>query len=86
MIINGLKFELTCDMCPEQYDVYKDNKMIAYVRLRYGTLRCDVPKCGEETIYITEFDNRFKGDFESNSERDKYLNDIAIKINKYYKY
>lgn len=48
---NGLRLELTCAACPEQYDVYK---RVGYIRLRHGELRVDFPDCGEETIYEAE--------------------------------
>ena len=38
MIIKGLNFKKTCDACPEQYDVFKDEKQVGYVRLRWGNL------------------------------------------------
>lgn len=33
---SGLELVKTCDACPEQYDVYKGDKQIAYMRLRHG--------------------------------------------------
>lgn len=48
---NGLEIKLTSEMCPEQYDVYKAGKQVAYYRLRHGEFRVDYPECGEETIY-----------------------------------
>lgn len=41
MNFNGLRFELTCGACPEQYDVYNGETQVGYVRLRWGgsTLR-----------------------------------------------
>lgn len=37
--------------CPEQYDVLKNGKQVAYFRLRHGEFRVDYPDCGGETIY-----------------------------------
>lgn len=48
---DGYSFKCTCLACPEQYDVYKDGVQVAYLRLRHGKFRVDVPDCGEETIY-----------------------------------
>ena len=31
MFYQGLEFKLTCSACPEQYDVYLDNKQVGYV-------------------------------------------------------
>lgn len=36
-VYNGLVFEQTCYACPEQYDVYKDDAIAGYVRLRWGS-------------------------------------------------
>lgn len=50
--IHGYKFVLTCHACPEQYDVFDpEGKQVAYLRLRHGTFRVDVPDCGGRTIY-----------------------------------
>lgn len=76
--IDNLEFKLTCLGCPEQYDVFNtDGVQIAYVRLRHGCLRVDVPDCGGETIYTHEFDDNMLGCFENNKQRLKYLKKIA---------
>ena len=50
----NIEFHLTCSACPEQYDVFKDNKQVGYVRLRWGHLRAEYPDvCGEE-VYSAE--------------------------------
>lgn len=60
----NLRFEQTCGACPEQYDVFDDEgKQVAYVRLRWGRLRVDVPDCGVETILSHQFDDPWKGCF-----------------------
>jgi len=51
---NGLELKMTCGACPEQYDVFKDGKQVAYYRLRHGEFRVDYPECGGETIYEAE--------------------------------
>lgn len=48
---NGLELKLTCPAMPEQYEVFKDGKQVAYYRLRHGAFRVDYPECMEETIY-----------------------------------
>lgn len=48
---NGLEIEMTCGACPEQYEVFKNGKQVAYFRLRHGRFRVDYPDCGGETIY-----------------------------------
>lgn len=77
---HGLRLELTCGACPEQYDVFKQ---VGYLRLRHGEFRVDFPECGGETIY--EANPAGDGIFEG-GERMKYLteamNAILKKINK----
>ena len=51
---NGLQIKMTCPACPEQYEVFKDEKQVAYFRLRHGEFRVDYPTCGDETIYEAE--------------------------------
>lgn len=69
--------EKTCSACPEQYDVYLNNKQVGYLRLRHGIFRCDFPECGGETIYI----NYPKGDGEFyDDERDFYIKEALEKI------
>ena len=81
MIINGLNFINTCERWPEQYDV-KDEKgnQIAYIRLRWGVLKCTIPDVGGEEIYFHCFDNEFQGFFESKEQRQHHLSAIADKI------
>lgn len=83
-----LKFNLTCIACPEQYDVSDlDNygKTVAYVRLRWSTLRAYVPDVGGELIYEHFFDDGAKGCFNDQNEREEYLNRIASAIANHYK-
>lgn len=77
MNFNGLRFELTCGACPEQYDVYKGDNLVGYVRLRWGFLRCEYPDVGGETVYEYDFDDGFNGCFNSDEERDFHLTEIS---------
>ena len=71
-------FLKTCEACPEQYDIYtKSGQQVGYVRLRWGELRVDYPKCGCDTIYSYKFEDNMKGGFDSQEERDKFLLDIV---------
>lgn len=83
MIIEGLDFKKTCDACPEQYDVFKGDKMVGYVRLRWGVLSCSYPNYLGEEIYSKSFDDAWQGEFDDDNERNKYLIIIAKEINKY---
>lgn len=82
MEIKGLKFVQTCGACPEQYDVYKGDEIVGYVRLRHSFLRCDYPCCGGETIYEKCYNEDDLGGFLNDFERMRQLNIIAKKINK----
>jgi len=50
----GLEITLTCPACPEQYDIFKNGKQVAYYHLRHGEFSIDYPECGGETIYEAE--------------------------------
>ena len=67
---NGLDLQMTCGACPEQYDVFKDGKIVGYYRLRHGLFTVDYPDCGAETIY--EAEPKGDGIFEAD-ERVMYL-------------
>lgn len=75
-----LKFECTCFACPEQYDVFYNGNVVAYVRLRGGYLYC---RCGD-TERIYEAWPRGDGCFWDEEEREYYLNIIKNKIVEYY--
>lgn len=76
--IEGYLFHKTCDMCPEQYDVYKGKKQVAYVRLRMGYLTVDAPKCLMELVYEKRYPNDpYKGCFDNNEERMQELKKIV---------
>lgn len=85
MIIQGLNFKKTCDACPEQYDVFKGDKMVGYVRLRWGNLSCCYPDYEGEEIYSKSFDDAWQGEFEDDNERNKYLIIIANELNNHLK-
>ena len=82
-------YHQTCYACPEQYDVYESKgdvdikERIAYVRLRFGCLCCDVP-FGGETVFSEIFENDgMKGSFDSEEERTTYLSLIDDAIFQY---
>lgn len=53
MKIKDYELVQTCSACPEQYDVFKDGKIVGYLRLRHGSFRADVPDCGGKTVYTS---------------------------------
>lgn len=80
--IDGLKFKLTCYACPEQYDVFKGDKQVAYIRLRWSHLKVHYPDIGGEIIYDFEFsENEMQGCFYTEKQRDFHLKEIAKRIN-----
>lgn len=80
IMIHGYRLQRTCSACPEQYDVYAGNDMIAYIRLRHGRLRVEVPDCGGDVVYVAnpEGDGMFL-----NHERVLYLNKAIEAIQQY---
>lgn len=74
---HNFEFHETCGACPEQYDVYLEGDQVGYVRLRWGTLRCDYPDVGGEMIYEHDFDEAYAGCFYSDDQRDYHLDLIA---------
>lgn len=72
---------MTCGACPEQYDVMLDGEKVAYLRLRHGMFRADVPDCGGETVY--QASPKGDGMFEDN-ERDYYIHNALSAIEKHY--
>ena len=81
-VIDDLTFKLTCGACPEQYDVFRGDKQVAYVRLRWARLRVDVPDVGGETIFLHDFPEEYKGIFANEDERAHWLKKVAEAINK----
>lgn len=73
-----LYFLSTCYACPEQYDVYRENgEICSYVRLRWGNLIVEYPDVSGEIIYHECFEDNFKGMFDDDIERQKYLSEIS---------
>ena len=80
--LHGYTLKRTCYACPEQYDVFdQSGNMVAYIRLRHGSLRVDVPDCGGETIYRA---SPIGDGILDDSERYKYLNKCVKEIIKFY--
>lgn len=81
MEIKGLCFYKTCWACPEQYDVYDDKeKIVGYVRLRWGRLTCEYPDVGGELIYDADIGDSWCGEFDNDEQRQFHLMAIADKI------
>lgn len=54
IIINGYELVLTCGACPEQYDVYKNNMQVGYLRLRHGHFTAETPDVCGTLVYNVE--------------------------------
>jgi len=83
MLYNGLDFRETSCACPEQYDVYDmDSNLVGCVRLRRSHLTAQYPSNDGDLVYEIHFDadDHNDGRFCSESERSKYLSDIAYVI------
>jgi hypothetical protein len=80
MEINGYKIIQTCSVCPEQYDVFKNNQQVGYLRLRYGCFTANCPDVEGKEVYfaIPKGVNSFEED-----EREFYLNNAIKAINRY---
>lgn len=75
--IGGLVFERTCTWAPEQYDVRSGDRVVAYVRLRWGALTVEMPGPCDELVYVRHFDDRYQGAFPDEPVRTYYLQVIA---------
>ena len=54
-----------------------------YIRLRWGGLSCRYPDYEGDEIYSESFDDGWKGCFDDDNERNKYLLIIANELNSY---
>jgi hypothetical protein len=70
---------LTCQCCPEQYDVFdSDGKQVGYLRLRHGGFRADYPDWSGDTVYRYSFDeDAWKGMFNNEEEREFFLTEAV---------
>lgn len=81
VLIHGYRLEMTCGACPEQYDLYAGDEIVAYFRLRHGHFRVHVPDYGGACVY--EADPKGDGIF-NQSERVKYLTEAVLAVQEYY--
>ncbi len=65
-----LRLVKTCGACPEQYDVYDDDRAVGYLRLRHGYFRAEFLPT-DEVVYTAEVNG--DGCFEDD-ERVRHLN------------
>lgn len=83
-IVDILRYDLvlTSYMMPEQYDVFKGDQQVAYLRLRHGEFYASCPDCCDTIVYKAKpsgFGGRFNDD-----ERDRYLSEAIAAIDAWY--
>ena len=49
--MSDLRLEKTCSMCPEQYDVFLEDRQVGYIRVRWGGMWVSCPRAGGEMVY-----------------------------------
>jgi hypothetical protein len=70
---------LTCDSCPEQYDVELEGQEVGYLRLRHGLFTAQFPDVEGREVYEAETD----GDgYFTDEERDRHLRAAIEAIDK----
>ena len=47
LLIDGYRLDLTCSACPEQYDVYAQDTVVGYLRLRHGVFTASIVEAGQ---------------------------------------
>ena len=94
-LIQGLRFKVTCEKKPEQYDVFdEDDDFVAYIRCRNGLLCARTTVLNEESgrreidwsgdpIYKEEYEENDLGSIKNRAET---LNKIATAIHNKLKY
>lgn len=81
LLIHGYKLELTCQACPEQYDVLDDEgNLVAYLRLRHGSFTAQCPDVGGDLVYQAY--PKGDGIFED-EERYRFLTEAIYNVQKW---
>jgi hypothetical protein len=73
--IDGFHLALTCEFCPEQYDVWKGKSKVGYIRPRHGMFRAE---CYGDTVLSGSPEG--DGSFADAAERERYLRDAVASI------
>jgi len=73
----------TCGACPEQYDAMVGDRMVGYLRLRYGNFTVTCPGVREELVYQKYIGSGMTGCFENKKQRRKQLKKAKKAIKKY---
>ena len=81
VLIHGYRLDRTCFACPEQYDVYAGEHLVAYLRLRHGSFYASCPDVGGDVVY--EASPEGDGIF-TDEERVRYLTEAILAVQEYY--
>ena len=72
---------LTCQCCPEQYDVFdSDGKQSGYIRLRGGNFRVYYPDTGGELVFYHRFEDYPLMGMFGDKEREFFLTEAVKAI------
>lgn len=76
VFIGPLEFRESSVVCPEQYDIINSfGEYLGYVRLRFGELTAR--NADGAICFSHNFERAFMGCFDSDEQRDEYLEKIA---------
>lgn len=78
-----LRFEKTCNFAPEQYDVFRGDEIVGYVRLRWGLFTVTCPDVGGDLVYQAKVGKSFTGCFENEAQENYHLENTKIAIKKW---
>ena len=84
--IGDFRFVKTCDVCPEQYDVYHVDDLktiVGYIRLRHGMFSVECPDCGGNTVFEAEVEDWGDGCFIDEEVRTAFLMLAKLYIEKW---
>lgn len=75
---------LTCSACPEQWEIFIDDRQVGYLRCRHSKWRLDAPECGGETL-ISEPWHPERGEYESDfgEERPAVFRRVFAALDRY---
>lgn len=80
IVIKGLVFKEIGPQSPEQYEVYHGDKMVGYVRYRFGNLSAEYPDVGMEDVFNRTLEHE-TGQM-TDLERGRWLPVIAKRLKK----
>lgn len=84
--LENLEFNCTPRDCSEQYEVMQNGKYVAYIKLKFGRLTCQIydGKMFGEILSQTIFADKTKSVFLNEDEKLRFLEEFAESIKKYY--